>query len=359
MAVLLVPAAGRSTRFGLARPKFLLQHPSGVTMLTAGLSGLAGLAESGISQILIVTLQEYFRDISRDKFRDQVAAKTGVPTQVMLLEDGTASMVETVCIGLDRLEHDDAVIIKDCDNLVAVDVKQLMTHDNALCFADLRDHPSVVAHNKSYLGFGPDLTLNNIVEKRIFGPYINVGCIKFAQASDFLSAAKALAGHQETYVSDVIRVLLDRDFLFKGLNVERYEDWGTLEEWRRYCRTYATVFVDLDGVVAANENPLSREGGWDRIIPIEDNCSRLLELQAAGRVTLVFTTSRTSEFRSRVEIQLKDLGFKSFLLITDLPHSQRILINDFAPTNPYPSALAVSIHRNSATLRDYLPDSLG
>jgi len=54
-----------------------------------------------------------------------------------------------------------------------------------------------------------------------------------------------------------------------------------------------------------------------------------------------------------------ELGFNKFQLIMDLPHSQRILINDFAPTNPFPSAVAISIPRNSASLSGYLPRSQG
>jgi 2-C-methyl-D-erythritol 4-phosphate cytidylyltransferase len=40
VTVLIVPAAGDSTRFEHLRPKFLLQHPMGKTMLAAGLEGI-------------------------------------------------------------------------------------------------------------------------------------------------------------------------------------------------------------------------------------------------------------------------------------------------------------------------------
>ena len=34
----------------------------------------------------------------------------------------------------------------------------------------------------------------------------------------------------------------------------------------------------------------------------------------------------------------------------NLPHGRRILVNDFSNTNPYPSALAINIERNSQEL---------
>ena len=111
MGVLIVPAAGLSTRYGLSRPKFLLEHPSGMTMLTAGLSEISGLSNSGIEKILIVSLQDHFRDISPEKFCTEVTTVTGLTTEIMLLESSTSSMVETVCIALDHLDHDDYFLV--------------------------------------------------------------------------------------------------------------------------------------------------------------------------------------------------------------------------------------------------------
>jgi hypothetical protein len=39
-------------------------------------------------------------------------------------------------------------------------------------------------------------------------------------------------------------------------------------------------------------------------------------------------------------------------IITELPHGKRILINDFSNTNPYPSATAVNVVRDSKELAD-------
>jgi hypothetical protein len=39
-------------------------------------------------------------------------------------------------------------------------------------------------------------------------------------------------------------------------------------------------------------------------------------------------------------------------------HGRRFLVNDHAPSNPHPAAVAVSIERNSPVLVDYMKDWL-
>ena len=44
---------------------------------------------------------------------------------------------------------------------------------------------------------------------------------------------------------------------------------------------------------------------------------------------------------------LSEYNIKYKTIISGCNHAQRILVNDFAPTNPYPSCKAISIPRNS------------
>ena len=117
-----------------------------------------------------------------------------------------------------------------------------------------------------------------------------------------------------------------------------------------------TLYVDLDGVVGLNEHPLAAgDGGWHRIRPIQENVDALLQRQDSGRHTLIFTTSRSGRFRAAVDAELRRLGFDAFQLVMDLPHARRILINDFAPTNAFPTAEAINIPRDARWLDEMLP----
>ena len=193
--------------------------------------------------------------------------------------------------------------------------------------------------------------MEDIIEKEISSSYINIGCIKFASAYNFLSAFNQITCESEVYVSDIVRIMVSDGQIFKTVEAESYEDWGSLAEWRNYCGKYGTYFVDLDGVLVRNANPFGKDLNWGSFELIPNNSHTLLSLQEFGKI--VFTTSRSSSFRSFVEGKLIELGFVNFDLITDLPHARRYLINDFAPTNPFPSAVAINLPRNSPDLSEY------
>jgi hypothetical protein len=354
MATLMVPAAGLSTRYGLNRPKFLLQHPTLGTMLEASISGLESLGSSPISQIRIVSLQEYFADLDVERLRVDLESRYEVPVTFTLLNQPTSSMVESICRGIEEMEFDEELVVKDCDNLVGVDFQALFSSDNSISFADLRKFPKIVAHNKSYIDFDANSQVQSMVEKQIQGPYINVGCVKFKSASDFLAAAKALNNARETYVSDIVSKMVEQGQLFKAVEVSAYEDWGTLDEWLNYISTFATLFVDIDGTLVENANPLGIANNWSSFIPITSNLDFLLKLQNKGRTKIIFTTSRSERHRDYVVSSLSAYGFSDPQLVMGLPHAKRILVNDFARTNPFPSAIAVNLPRNSGSLSDYL-----
>lgn len=351
--VLIVPAAGMSTRYGLSRPKFLLQHPEGRTMLAAGLSGLPG---ERFDHAVIVSLHDFFHDLDRARLAAEVEGALRCPVEFVLLDSPTPSMVATVTHGLETLRDDRPVVIKDTDNLVGVLGGALPLGENFVTYASLHNNPDVVAGNKSYVELDSHDFVTNIVEKRVISSDFNSGLVGFATASVFLSAARSLTGAAEVYVSDIVRAILADGAAVRGVEAERYIDWGTLEDWRRYCRSFATLFIDLDGVVGLNEHPLAAgDGGWHRIRPIQENVDALLQRQATGRHTLIFTTSRSGQFRTAVEAELRGLGFDGFQLVMGLPHARRILINDFAPTNAFPSAEAINIPRDARWLEEMLP----
>jgi hypothetical protein len=143
---------------------------------------------------------------------------------------------------------------------------------------------------------------------------------------------------------------------FQGIEADYYEDWGTLEEWRRYTKTFGTLFVDVDGVLATNENPLGDKYDWNSFRPIEKNIESLLKLAQSRRVEIIFTTARSEKHRTRLEAEIVSSGFEDFRLLMGLQHSKRYLINDFSQTNPYPSANSVNIPRNADNLSEYLEE---
>jgi hypothetical protein len=352
MAILIIPAAGLSSRFGLEKPKFLLQSPHGRPMIAEALTGFTNLENSKIDSVVIITQKQFLEGLSVDYLVKEIQNVIPRPVDFKLIDGPTQSMVQTLTTMLVELENDNEFIVKDCDNSIGVDLSGLTDHKNAISYVDLRDYPNVVAHNKSFIKINSSLLLDEIIEKEIVSPFINVGCVKFGSVSSFLSAVSDCQINGELFVSDIVRVLISRGEIFQTLKAETYDDWGTLAEWRQYCARFATYFVDIDGVLAVNSDPLKLTQNWESFTPLEKNCARLLKLQEDGH--LVFTTSRHSSYRESLEKHLFSIGFRKFDLVMGLPHAKRVLINDFAPTNPYPTSIAVNIPRNSDNLSDYI-----
>jgi hypothetical protein len=354
MSILLIPAAGASTRFNFNRPKFLLQHPLGGTMLENSIAGLGNLKKQGIEKVLIISLAEYFKEISAEKLIDSLKERFLTPIELLLLNKPTSSMVDTVVKGIEFIDQEKAIIVKDCDNYVKLKEGSLDVDFNLISTVDISVFNNIRPDNKSFLSINETGMLLNIVEKKIISPHINIGCVKFLSSSDFISCAMEMKSTSEAFISDVIRLMLNRNNQFIALKADDYEDWGTQKDWLNYIGKFQTIFIDIDGVIANNENPLSLNGGWDHFVPINENCQFLLEIQNSEKSKIVFTTSRSGHYREILSKKLNDQGFKDYLLIMDLPHAKRILINDFAPTNPFPSAISINISRNSNNLKDFL-----
>lgn len=352
---LIVPAAGKSTRFPVGRPKWLLQHPEGVTMLEKSVLGFSDFED--FDEIIIVTTTSHLDGVNRETITDNLSSLTGLDARFFELTQQTASVVETLTNFLGSLDEDISFVVKDCDNYVATSSKLLSEQDNAMVYADLHDFPEVSAPNKSFIELGAGDAIENLVEKRVISGFFSVGVTKFESASSFMAGSKLLGvtlSGAEIYISDVVRALMQLGSTFKGIQTTEYEDWGTLDLWRSFTSRYATVFVDIDGVIATNSSRISDSRNWTSFSPLEKNLGTLLSLEASGKVTIFFTTSRSELYRATLEKTLAEQGFQAPKLIMGLPHAQRVLINDFSATNPYPSAIAINVERDSDNLESYL-----
>src|SRR5690606_37527041 len=110
-------------------------------------------------------------------------------------------------------------------------------------------------------------------------------------ASVFESALDRLGPMKERYISNVIYDLLLQGQDFESVPVKKYSDWGTIEDWDRYKRTFGTLFIDLDGTLVKNSSahfpPYIGESE-----PLRANVDTVIELQRSGKFQIIITTSR-------------------------------------------------------------------
>lgn len=351
MSTLIIPCAGKSSRFPGMKPKWLLTHPDGKLMIE---KAIEGMALEQYDQIVITIVQRHIdQHDALNVLRDTLG---GIPKlKFCVLPDFTSSASETIVRTIEALKISGPVSIKDSDNFIAIDLPSL----NKNFIVGLRisqDSDITNIQNKSFLRVNEHGIVVDIIEKRIVSDIICVGMYHFDDAQKILNAYYNLINSNfsgELYISHLVSYLLctESEF-FKLVLSKKYSDWGTSREWKLVQRQFATYFIDFDGVLIKNSG---RFGvlNWDNNDQLLlENCQVVSNKIKEG-AQVIITTARPEKYRARVLELLRTVGIKPYQLIMGLNHAPRCLINDFAPSNPYPSAICINLPRDG-NLHDYL-----
>lgn len=338
---IIMPAAGLSTRFPNMRPKYILADFQGKYMFERSLESFIGK-----HNITIGILKEHNEQY---KTAEYIKSEYGDAIQVIILENRTTGPADTVYqilkqTGLSTEEF----LIKDCDSFFDHEYQE----GNYVCVSNIKDHEILKRlASKSFIVSNDQGIITSIIEKQVVSDKFCVGGYKFESADMFISAFEKLknAHVKEIFVSHIIEECLNLGSIFKESSVTNYVDVGTAEEWFEY-NNKAVIFCDIDGTIIKAQS--RTEIGQPPVI-LEQNIKRIKELIANGS-QIIFTTARNVSTHMITEQMLTDLGFSNFKLISGLPNTKRILINDYNEANPWPRALAVNIKRDQDNLRDFL-----
>lgn len=276
------------------------------------------------------------------------------PVDIVLLDAQTRNQPETVAQGLMKANITGPFYVKDSDNRFRDDP----TPENSVACLDLHALSMVNASNKSYVAANENGVIVNIVEKQIISATFCVGGYGFLSAEDYLHQWELLKEHDNLYISHVIFGLMLAGSQFRMRIVSDYDDWGTLADWNRYKGQYSTLFVDLDGTLVRNSSQFG-EPRWGDSAGLDGNLAAVNALYDSGKVQVIVTTSRTEEFRPATEAQLARVGLRYHQILFGLLHGRRVVINDYAATNPYKSCEAINLKRNADELREMLEESMG
>ena len=354
MKTLMLPVAGKSSRFPGMRPKWLLTMPNGQLMLEQSVSGLN---LSQYDRIVITALRDHIEQYT-DEERLITSLKKNIRHDIELLKlnSPTLSHAETIAVTILNKSITGSIFLKDCDNYFTLD----HIADNCIATLSLNKIDLVDAKNKSYVNVSHTGFIESIVEKHVTSDDFCVGGYSFKSAQKFLNAFEKLKSQLGTtdniYISHVIQVMLLDNEIFTNVEVSDYVDWGTLREYRHFCRKYMTLFCDIDGVLLFNGGKFSKSG-WDTA-PIMKNCQLIHQLQKQKRIYLVITTSRPEAERENLLKKLHDVKIRPDQLLMGLPHAARFMINDYSDTNPFPTAHAINIERDSDRLMSLMENLL-
>ena len=347
---LLLPVAGRSSRFPGLRPKWLITLPNGQLMIERSLSGLR---LENINEIVIIMLSEHKKYINPNQIKDLISdiVSSEIKINIFELDKQTISQPETIASYLKSSNEDFSFFVKDCDNYFEFTPKP----DNVVSFVELSSLNLVAASAKSYIRFNKFNEIELIAEKSVISDKFCCGGYGFKSSKNFLENYNFLGGgsNQDLYVSHIIqRGILSGD-TFYAYEANKYEDYGTSQEYFEYIKDVRSIFCDFDGVLVINSSKFASPP-W-QYKPNNDNLKSISNyLKKSPFSKLIITTSRPKNQKQNIIDFLRSFEIECIDVITDLPHASRVLINDFSNSNPYPTSQAINLVRNSTNLVDYL-----
>ena len=334
----IIPCAGASSRFPNMRPKYLLTDYAGRLMVENAAEHYIGK-----HRVTVVILKEHDEKyLARKKLEEAFSNKI----DIVVLDKPTSGPADTVyqAIKRGRVNLSSPLLIKDCDGFYKTEEKE----GNIIYVAKLSKHPRIrTAGAKSYTLANDQGSINSVVEKQIVSDHFCVGGYQFETTQSYINAFEKLSTTSEIFVSNIVDYMISKDNIFFESEVENFIDVGTSEDWFDF-NNKPTYFCDIDGTIVK-----SKWDYYDDVEPIWDNVSALVSKKQEG-CKIIFTTSRPEKYRKLTQSILDGLGFAGCDLIMGIHHSKRVLINDYATSNPYPTAVAVNIKRDSEDLGDML-----
>lgn len=346
MRTLILPCAGKSTRFPNMKPKWMLTHPDGKIMIE---KSMEGMPLSMFDRIIIAIVKEHSDKYEAKLILDQVFdLKNNKKIEVLELDDFTSSQSETVYRTLMEKNVVGSFVVKDSDNMVKSGKYE---NSEFVVGLDINKFEKEIYRlkSKSFLVTNNQNIIVDIIEKQIRSEKICLGVYGFDNPQKFIEAYQFLLSNsegKEMYLSHIISYLIGtKKSVYNYIEADDFEDWGTLQDWGVTQNRHSAYFVDIDGVILENRGRYGKEN-WSNCLPVIENNLKTLKKIFNNGGQIVFTTCRAEEDLIGFRELLKENGIIAHAFVTKCNHSPRIIINDFAPTNPYPSCRAINIARN-------------
>ena len=179
---LIIPVAGKSSRYPGMRPKWLLTMPDGKLMIEKSIS-LFELKK--FSRIIVVALKEHIQKYtSRSSLMKNLKENISKNIELVELSKGTSCQAETVLEAIKKAKIEGGIYIKDCDNMFASNIGS--TSKNEVTIVDANTVGLMDAKNKSYIDFNKIGYLTNIVEKEVISSFFCCGGYSFKSALKFV-----------------------------------------------------------------------------------------------------------------------------------------------------------------------------
>ena len=178
MLTLILPVAGKSSRFPGMRPKWLLTLPDGKLMFEKAIEQL-GL--KNIKKIVLICLKEHTQQYIPISSINSILKRFNKEFEIVILSRPTSSPAETVYKGLKKANIKGNFFVKDCDNFFSYSPRQ----GNNVAVININKTGLIDAKNKSYVSYNKIGIINNIIEKEVISNTFCVGGYGFEDSNIF------------------------------------------------------------------------------------------------------------------------------------------------------------------------------
>ena len=348
----IVPCAGRSSRFPNMPPKWMLPDHDGLPMVVRAVQGLSLKPRD-----MVVTILREHEE--RFAATDGLRRAFGEPVECVILDHPTASQSETVAETLRRANVSEPFLVKDSDNFFEVDF--LDEPFNYITVSSLNDFDLINARNKSYVQVDQDSVVTNIREKRVISDLFSVGGYFFRSPKDFLAAFDELSGstrlnESELYISEIIGFMILGGHAFQAKRAQRYQDWGTIHEWRTELERRRVFLVSVDGFLFERGSRYFAPA-FEDVAPNPAAIEATLKMHALQQ-TLIYLSIRPPEMEEMTRRQLKEQGLPDGQIIFGCGVAQWGLVTSSHPSLPFSTSRAFEIEADDVNMVDKL-DLLG
>jgi hypothetical protein len=335
---IIVPCAGRSSRFPNMPPKWMLPDHDGLPMVVKAVEGLRVSPDD-----LIVTMlrehEERFNAI------EGLRRAFGRPVQCVVLERPTASQSETVIETLRRTGLNEPFMVKDSDNYF--ELGTLAEAYNYVSVASLNDFDQINPRNKSYVQVDQEDIIVNFREKKVISDLFSVGGYFFMNPGEFVAAYDELsnavrATGGELYLSEVIAFMILNGHVFKSRRVDRYQDWGTVYEWRQKLEHRRVFLISVDGFLFERGSRFFSPS-FDEVQPNAAAVAAVVKM-AEQQHAVVYLSIRPPELEELTRAQIKSQGLPDGPVIFGFGIAQWALVTSAHPSLPFSTSRAYEIN---------------
>ena len=346
---LILPCGGKSSRF-TGKPKWLKTCPNGNLMI---IECLLGLNLDNVSCLYVTFVKDHIDKYLKNIDLNKLFLKINKKIIFTILDNFTSSQSETVfeTISINNIKGN--IFIKDCDNFYEFKIEK----GNYCCFLEVnKDNEVDELYNKGFLEINQLNQIVNICDKKIISNKISIGGYSFNDSEIFCKyysdCIKMDLDNNELFLTHVIYKCILENIIFDTKKVVKYIDWGTEKQWNKYKNEFKTLFVDIDGTLFYNTGEYFNPG-WGNNKPIIKNINKLREMYQNNKTQIILTTARNKNYEDVTRKQLEENNVPYHDIIFNLLHCKRYLINDYADSNKYPSAVAINLKRDNDNLVDY------